>query len=505
MNRLIYHGSASPQAFYVYSTIKIITASAVTLSNGQLACATTSTFNYLHPVDSSVGSDIFTGINSYAEAYFGYLGFAGYTTSTETASPLSTIDYEALTYLQRYEQSGYTSVYPYVLPGKTSTQFAQVQYAVNTANSTIVSLPAPSAIAITFSTPFVYLPAYGATEYTFHGNEDPANCEVPEIQRNTPTKFGYVPQDLIDWAAQNPDYLEQYPALSDCLPGGPSIIRPSSCMLVSPESMAKATDLTITTAVTINSIGCLGPGHCPQPSTSSLMNVKQSLQSPAAGPVEVGRPTQSSARNPTVSTSQGGMLQGYLIGGQTLVPGASAITISGKIISLGSLATAVVIDDSTMIGASPIAAQSIPVITVGTQLVTADSASKYVVGGQTLTQGESAVTISGSVITFAPVPSNTVARAPVITIGTQQITADSASYFILGGQTITPGETAITISGAVIPIVPRPSDIRIGTGTNAPGATYPLQTFNSVGSRARLLWSQGLATMMLCMAVLMMW
>jgi len=673
VNRLTNHGSTSPQAFYVYSTIKIITASAVTLSNGQLACATTSTFNY--PAISPTGSDIFTGINSYAEAYFGYLGFAGYTTSTETVSPLSTIDYQASTYLASYVQSDHTSVYPYVLPGKTSTQFAQVQYAVNTANSSIASLPAPSAIEISFSTPFVYLPTYGATEDTFLGNQDPANCMDIHGQNNTPTRFGYVPQDLIDWAAQNTNYLEQYPALSDCLPGGPSIIQPSNCILFSPETYVKATDLTIATAVTTNSIGCLGPGNCPQPSASSLISMKQSSQSAAVGPVEVGGPTRSSARNPTGSTSQGGMLQAtplqtkpaqsqaaapqvqitpapsqtkpsqsatnamysaitadgqlftieiipqavlngqtidtgappvtisglvlslaasgaavgingmnsilsanapfvsdvvvlpvitigsstifansasdfmindqtlvpgasaitisgtvislapsataividgitapvsratvteYLIGGQTLVPGASAITVSGKIISLDSLATAVVVDGSTVIEASPIAAQPAPVITVGTQLVTADSASKYVFGGQTLTQGESAVTISGSVIKFAPVPSNTVVKAPVITFGTQQITADSASNFVLGSQTITPGETAITISGTVIPIVPPPSDIRIRTGSNASSATYPLQTFNSAGSRRRVLRSQELATMMMCVAMLLM-
>ena len=121
---------------------------------------------------------------------------------------------------------------------------------------------------------------------------------------------------------------------------------------------------------------------------------------------------------------------GYVTDGQTLVPGSPAITISGKVISLDSLATAAVIDGSTIPGGFPTVAQPAPVITVGTQLVTADSASRYVIGGQTLT----------------------------------------------------PGESAITKSGTVIPIVPLPSGTAGGAPTTAPSASFPLQTFNSGGS-----------------------
>lgn len=141
----------------------------------------------------------------------------------------------------------------------------------------------------------------------------------------------------------------------------------------------------------------------------------------------------SGAAGPVSETT----ITGYIIDGQTLVPGAPAITVSEKTVSLDSLATAAVVDGSTITAAYPTVAQPPPVVIVGTQMVTADPALRYIINGQTLTPGESAVTISGSVVAFAPVPSNTMSKAPVMTDGTQLVTADSASHFIVGSQTIT--------------------------------------------------------------------
>ena len=34
--------------------------------------------------------------------------------------------------------------------------------------------------------------------------------------------YGYVPQELIDWMAADPDYSARYPGLESCLPAGKS-------------------------------------------------------------------------------------------------------------------------------------------------------------------------------------------------------------------------------------------------------------------------------------------
>ena len=130
----------SPQAFYVYSTIKIITVPAIATINGQLVCTTTSvnTAIYNNTVSTTSSLYAFSGINSYAEAYFD-------------------------------------------------------------------AISEPDAITISFTTPFIYLP-------------------TPVPSKNDTRVWGYVPPALIQWAAENPDYVAKYPALSSCLPGGPSIL-----------------------------------------------------------------------------------------------------------------------------------------------------------------------------------------------------------------------------------------------------------------------------------------
>lgn len=69
---------ASPAAFNVYSTVKIVTVPAVTDSMGKLVCTTRSTA-------SGFGLS-YDGINSYAEAYFGGLDISTSWYTTEMLS-----------------------------------------------------------------------------------------------------------------------------------------------------------------------------------------------------------------------------------------------------------------------------------------------------------------------------------------------------------------------------------------------------------------------------------
>ena len=142
----------------------------------------------------------------------------------------------------------------------------------------------------------------------------------------------------------------------------------------------------------------------------------------------------------------------YVISGQTLVPGG-LMTVSGTPISLMPSASGVVIGSSTSWFAS--LPHSTPVVTVGSSVYTANSASDFVINGQTLAPG-SVITVSGTAISLMSSASGIVVGsstslflAPAVTLGSQVYTVDVASKIVIGGQTLAPG-SAITVSGTLI-------------------------------------------------------
>lgn len=173
----------------------------------------------------------------------------------------------------------------------------------------------------------------------------------------------------------------------------------------------------------------------------------------------------------------------YIIDGQTLIPGAPAITVSGTPISLAPTPSQVVIGSSTIIlgpGSTP------PPLTFGSQTFTANSASDYIIDGQTLLPGAPAITISGTPISLAPaasqvvIGSNTITLDPVLpppplTFNSQTITANSASNYIIDNQTLIPGAPALTISHTPISLAPDASAVVVGGRTELlrPGPTLP--------------------------------
>ena len=103
----------------------------------------------------------------------------------------------------------------------------------------------------------------------------------------------------------------------------------------------------------------------------------------------------------------------YIIAGQTLFPGALAITVSGTPISLGPDASAIVIESST-----------IPIL-----------------------------------------PSSNINKPPLLTIDGITYTPNSASDYIIASQTLIPGGPPITVSGTQLSLFPGASDLVIGTST----------------------------------------
>jgi uncharacterized protein YodC (DUF2158 family) len=189
----------------------------------------------------------------------------------------------------------------------------------------------------------------------------------------------------------------------------------------------------------------------------------------------------------------------YVIADQTLKPGGSAIIVSGTPISLAPQATAVVVGSSTI----PIAvapnrededgAQSPgtlpPSLTLAGTTATLNSASEYIIAGQTLKPGGPAITVSGTHISLASqataviIGSSTsiLATTPhaedqeqqieklasVLTLAGATATLNSASEYVIDGQTLTPGANAITISGIRISLSPHATAVVIGSVTSA--------------------------------------
>ena len=210
---------------------------------------------------------------------------------------------------------------------------------------------------------------------------------------------------------------------------------------------------------------------------------------PNTPPIAVARPEPTPNQGFTVGNEviTANRASRYVVNGQTITPGAPVVIISGTPISLGPSAIHVVIGTST-IPLGELKSSTLPSFTIGNKVITADSASQYVVDGQALAPGAPAITVSGTPISLAPseayvaVGSTTIPLQngnalfpPTIVINGEVITANSASDFVVGGQTLTPGAPAVTIQGIPVSV---PADVLpfITVGSH----TYPY-AFNSAG------------------------
>lgn len=152
----------------------------------------------------------------------------------------------------------------------------------------------------------------------------------------------------------------------------------------------------------------------------------------------------------------------YTIDGQTLTPGGSVILPGGTTLSLAPAGSNLVINGFT--SAVPAAPATIPtpVLTIDGQTYVANSGSSYIINGQTLTPDGTIILSGGTTVSLAPSASDlvingatsaisapTITAAPILTIDGQTYTAASGSAgdtYIISGQTLTPGGI-ITIKG----------------------------------------------------------
>lgn len=175
----------------------------------------------------------------------------------------------------------------------------------------------------------------------------------------------------------------------------------------------------------------------------------------------------------------------YIIGSQTLTP-KGQIIVAGTTVSLLPSASAVIIDSVTNT-LEPIPA--LPPLTVGTKTYTADSASQYIISHQTLTLGGH-ITIAGTSISLdseSPAlasesneePLFSRFALPLITVGSEIYTANPASAYIIKDQTLTPGGQ-ISIDGRPVSLAPQASVLVVGSSTEALShLAFPTLTINS--------------------------
>lgn len=176
-------------------------------------------------------------------------------------------------------------------------------------------------------------------------------------------------------------------------------------------------------------------------------------------------------------------LSHFVVGSQTLAPGSNGITVSNQVISLASSGNAVVFGERTQAINAPsqFVVSQAPILTLGQSTITADSKSEYVIAGQTLHAGSSAIVVSRSTISLAPsaaavvvngetaslIPHSLLATVapPIITVGPSAIKPGNGGEYVVTGQTLSAGGSAITVSGTRISLGFDTSEIIIGSST----------------------------------------
>ena len=174
---------------------------------------------------------------------------------------------------------------------------------------------------------------------------------------------------------------------------------------------------------------------------------------------------------------------GVRIGSSILVPGAAA-TIDNTPVSLGSNNNLIIGSSTLSFTPSPAASPNspTPIATIASQpIVALPSDSGIQIGTSVLLPG-AAATIAGTpvivgssndliigsnTITYTP-PSAAAAAAAVVTLGSTLITANSASEFVIEGQTLAPGNSPLVIASTTYSLPTSGSAIIIN------GVTSPL-------------------------------
>ena len=219
----------------------------------------------------------------------------------------------------------------------------------------------------------------------------------------------------------------------------------------------------------------------------------------------IGSSTQSLVRPVTTqkpvltfagSVYTAGRSSDFLINGQTLTKGGT-INVGGTQLSLDQAGTNVIIGTSTQqLNTAVVTTIAKPVFTFDGYTYTAGPSSDFVIDGKTLSRG-GAINVDGTRISYDQdgteviigtstqklgTASITVAETPAITFDGSTYYLDSASHYVIDGQTLTRGGV-IYVNGTKLSYAQGGTDVVIGTSTEAVGlGGYILSGFGGESS-----------------------
>ena len=272
----------------------------------------------------------------------------------------------------------------------------------------------------------------------------------------------------------------------------------------SPQPGAALPDQTavLTTATSITSPAA-SPATAIASSTSWTMTatsfiLTSSTPGASSGPSDAGRAAPPDPA-PVIIAGQSASIDlsgNVLIGSNVVAFGAAAITINDIPVSLGSAGVVIGSTSTIPLNAIPLYGATstsiteepavFPAIVVGSETITADSNSQYIINSQTLMPGGKAVTFSGTMISLASsgnyVNVNGVTSAlvnppasitgspvvpPAIVVGSETFSANANSQYIVNSQTLVPGGNVVTISGITISLATAGNYVDINGATSA--------------------------------------
>ncbi|KAK3652595.1 hypothetical protein LTR56_001959 [Elasticomyces elasticus] len=292
---------------------------------------------------------------------------------------------------------------------------------------------------------------------------DPATRTQPDQPNNTPNE---VPGN-VDTAPVDSPPTPTTPSVNDPQ-GAPS---PSTAGPVSPETSTPGVGAIILSA--------LGATSTPNADSGSPVNNEdadaQLLHSQTPQTATVGDQAFTvvpEANDPSVIVVANGQTTATIAPGQTGTIGGQVVSLApstsaGIVIGSGNAAVTLTPGGSPS-GLASLASTSykLPVITVGSATISANTASQYVVGTQTLAPGGSTVVVSGTTYSLDPSASGMVANDVTQNLQPDASAANTGSLLVAGGHTFTPdSSSAIVIAGQTL---------QPGSQTVVAGTTYSL-------------------------------
>lgn len=241
--------------------------------------------------------------------------------------------------------------------------------------------------------------------------------------------------------------------------------------------------------------------------TIAKTNAVEATASAGVSPTEPTVPSVVVVTANDLTLTASAVSSGYVIAGQTIVPGSDAVTVSGTTISVPSSGNNIVVNQATHTYGTVRSAEASNVILLGSEPIAytplTGANGGIVVAGQTVAVG-STITISGHTIAL-PAASSVVVDAttsplllPSAAQATSLLTAGSdtlpysvasgTSGIVVAGQTLAPGST-ITAAGHTIALLPSGSSIVIDGTT----AALPVQTTPSASSGILTIGSETLS------------